>query len=66
MYCAIMSTVSKTNMDEIPGLIDVVVEKQADVFAVGRYCPTSEEKKRGIPYGTPGIPGISGKMLGKV
>lgn len=44
MYCAIMSTVSKTNMDEIPGLIDVVVEKQADVFAVGRYCPTSEEK----------------------
>ena len=42
--CAIMTTVSGTNKDEIPGIIDVVVEHQADVFAFARYCPTSAEK----------------------
>ena len=42
--CAIMTTVSGTNKDEIPGIIDVVVENQADVFAFARYCPTSSEK----------------------
>lgn len=44
MYCAVMCTVSKTNMHEIPALIDIIVDKKVDVFAVGRYCPTSEEK----------------------
>ncbi|MDE6647822.1 MAG: radical SAM protein, partial [Prevotella sp.] len=44
MHCAIMSTVSAANIDEIPELIDVVVEKQADIFAFGRYCPTSKDK----------------------
>ena len=44
MWCAVMSTVSKTNMDEIPQLIDLVDELGVDVFAVGRYCPTSVEK----------------------
>ena len=44
MWCAVMSTVSKTNMNEIPALIDLVDELGVDVFAVGRYCPTSTEK----------------------
>ena len=44
MWCAVMSTVSKTNMHEIPALIDLVDFCGVDVFAVGRYCPTSVEK----------------------
>ena len=44
MYCAIMSTVSSANIDDFPELIDLVVEKEVDVFAFGRYCPTSEQK----------------------
>jgi len=44
MWCAVMSTVSKTNMEEIPQLIDLVDELGVDVYAVGRYCPTSREK----------------------
>ncbi len=44
MYCAIMSTASATNIDELPSLIDVVVEHQSDIFAFGRYCPTNEDK----------------------
>lgn len=44
MWCAVMSTVSKTNMHEIPALIDLADELGVDVFAVGRYCPTSTEK----------------------
>ena len=44
MWCAVMSTVSKTNMHEIPALIDLVDELGVDVFAVGRYCPTSTDK----------------------
>lgn len=34
--------------DEIPDIIDTVVEHKADVFAFARYCPTSEEKDVGI------------------
>ncbi len=44
LHCAIMSTISATNIDEIPQLIDVIVEHKADIFAFGRYCPTSEDK----------------------
>ena len=44
----IMTTVSGTNIDEIPDLIDTVVAHKADVFAFARYCPTSEEKDTGI------------------
>ncbi len=44
MHCAIMSTISATNIDEIPQLIDIIVEHKADIFAFGRYCPTSEDK----------------------
>jgi radical SAM/SPASM domain protein of ACGX system len=39
-----MTTVSGTNKDEIPGIIDVVVAHQAEIFAFARYCPTSTEK----------------------
>ena len=44
MHCAIMSTVSATNIDELPELIDIIVAHKADIFAFGRYCPTSEDK----------------------
>ncbi|MBD5536341.1 MAG: radical SAM/SPASM domain protein, ACGX system [Lachnospiraceae bacterium] len=46
--CAIMSTVSGTNIEEIPDVVDLVVKHQADIFAFGRYCPTSGEKTTGI------------------
>ena len=44
LKCAIMSTVSGTNIDEMPEVLDVVVRNKADIFAFGRYCPTSQEK----------------------
>jgi radical SAM/SPASM domain protein of ACGX system len=44
MYCAVMTTVSSQNIDEIPDLIDIIVQHKVDVFAFSRYCPTSEEK----------------------
>lgn len=44
----IMTTVSGTNINEIPDIIDTVVARKADVFAFARYCPTSEEKDVGI------------------
>lgn len=46
--CAIMSTVSGTNIEEIPNVVDLIVEHKVDIFAFGRYCPTSEEKDTGI------------------
>ena len=36
---AIMNTVSKTNIDEIPDLVDIVVEHEVDSFGFARYCP---------------------------
>ena len=48
MKAVIMTTVSGTNIDEIPDIIDTVVEHKADVFAFARYCPTSGEKDVGI------------------
>ncbi len=45
---AIMTTVSGTNIEEIPDIIDAVVKAGANVFAFARYCPTSEEKEVGI------------------
>lgn len=44
----IMTTVSGTNIDQIPEIIDTVVKAGANVFAFARYCPTSEEKDVGI------------------
>ncbi len=45
---AVMTTVSGTNIKEIPDIIDLVVAEKVDVFAFGRYCPTSEEKSTHI------------------
>lgn len=39
----IMTTVSGTNIDEVPDIIDAVVAAGANVFAFARYCPTSDE-----------------------
>ena len=44
----VMTTVSGTNIDEVPGIIDAVVAAGVNVFAFVRYCPTSEEKDVGI------------------
>lgn len=43
----VMTTVSGTNIEEIPAIIDTVANK-ADVFAFARYCPTSKEKNTDI------------------
>ena len=40
----IMTTVSGTNIDEIPSVIDAVVAAKADVYAFARYVPTSDGK----------------------
>lgn len=37
--CAVMTTVSRANADQMPGIIDAVVESGADIFAFARYCP---------------------------
>ncbi len=44
----IMTTVSSVNIGEIPQIIDTVVQHKADVYAFGRYVPTSGEKSTGI------------------
>ena len=44
----IMSTVSKTNMLEIPEIIDEVVKAKVKVFAFSRYVPTGGEVDAGM------------------
>jgi radical SAM/SPASM domain protein of ACGX system len=44
----VMTTVSGTNLDQIPGIIDAVVAAGVNVYAFARYCPTSEEKDTGM------------------
>lgn len=44
----IMTTVSGTNIDEVPDIIDAVVAHDVNIFAFARYCPTSEEKDTDI------------------
>ena len=41
---SIMTTVSKTNINEIPNLIDVVVMNHVDLFSFARYCPTGDSE----------------------
>ena len=48
MRAVIMTTVSGTNISEVPDIIDTVVAAGADIFAFARYCPTSEEKDTGM------------------
>lgn len=42
---AIMATVSKWNVAEIPALVDVAVEHEADIFAFARYCPSMADRE---------------------
>lgn len=44
----IMTTVSDKNINEIPDLIDVVVEHEVNIFGFARYCPTSLQKDTNI------------------
>lgn len=44
----IMTTVSGTNIKEVPDIIDTVVKAGANVFAFARYCPTVEEANTGM------------------
>ena len=39
----IMATVSKSNIDEIPNLVDTVVKYEVDNFAFARYCPNPDD-----------------------
>ena len=41
---AIMSTVSKWNVSEVPSLVDEVVRNKADIFAFARYCPSASDR----------------------
>lgn len=41
---AVMATVSKWNVAEIPALVDVAVEHEADIFAFARYCPSIADR----------------------
>ena len=44
IHVALMATVSKWNVQEIPALVDVAVEHQADIFAFARYCPSRADR----------------------
>jgi radical SAM/SPASM domain protein of ACGX system len=44
LHSAVMTTVSGTNIGELPSIVDLVVENHVDIFAFGRYCPTSQAK----------------------
>ncbi len=48
MECSVMTTVSGTNIKEIPEIVDIVVNNNVDVFGFARYCPTSLEKSTHI------------------
>ena len=44
----VMTTVSATNIAEIPALVDLVVEHGVNVFAFARYCPTGPDKDTNV------------------
>ncbi len=44
----LMSTVSGRNSEEIPEVLDIAVEHEADVFAFARYVPAKGETDNGI------------------
>lgn len=39
----IMATVSKLNINEIPDLLDIIIENKVDSFAFARYCPNKND-----------------------
>ena len=44
MWANVMTTVSSANAAELPDLIDLVAALNVDVYAFGRYCPTSGQR----------------------
>lgn len=48
MRSIVMTTVSGSNLAEMPAICDAVVAAGAKVWAFARYCPTSEEKDTGM------------------
>lgn len=36
---SIMTTISKSNIEEIPELIDIIIDNKVDRYAFARYCP---------------------------
>ena len=40
---AIMTTVSKSNINEIPDLVDIVVSHHVNNFGFSRYCPSEDD-----------------------
>lgn len=44
----VMTTVSGTNIKEVPAIIDTCIEHEVALYAFARYCPTSEEKDTGM------------------
>ncbi|MBQ9021473.1 MAG: radical SAM/SPASM domain protein, ACGX system [Eggerthellaceae bacterium] len=48
MKSVVMSTVSAENIDEIPDLIDAVVEREVGIFAFGRYVPSGGGLDAGV------------------
>ena len=44
----VMTTVSGSNIDEVPDIIDAVVAAGVAVFAFARYCPSGKETANGI------------------
>ena len=44
----VMTTVSGTNLHEVPGIIDEVVKAGVNVYAFARYCPTAADASDGI------------------
>ncbi|MBQ9007668.1 MAG: radical SAM/SPASM domain protein, ACGX system [Atopobiaceae bacterium] len=44
MWANVMTTVSSKNASEVPELIALMAELDVDVYAFGRYCPTSGQR----------------------
>ena len=47
---AIMTTVSRKNMGQIPWIIDEVVRNKVDVFSFARYCPGDDKSDAMTPH----------------
>jgi len=43
IHSTIMTTISKTNIEEIPELIDIIVDNHVDTFSFARYCPNPDD-----------------------
>ena len=59
----VMTTVSDTNIGQVPDIIDAVVQAGANVFAFARYCPPAREGRGHRP---PALPPAAGGLRQKV